>query len=78
MNFWTFVEIVHVLALMVVFAAMLLIVGYTAAFSGVDWQSTQSFVHQNKPMISICLPTPDSSVSAHTRASSRSGLRWPM
>ena len=29
MNFWDFMEIVHLLALMVVFAAMLLIAGYT-------------------------------------------------
>ena len=29
MNFWNFMEIVHLLALMVVFAAMLLIAGYT-------------------------------------------------
>ena len=29
MNFWNFVEIVHLLALMVVFAILLLIAGYT-------------------------------------------------
>jgi|EndMetStandDraft_8_1072994.scaffolds.fasta_scaffold1128860_1 hypothetical protein len=29
MNFWSFIEIVHMLALVVVFAALLLIVGYT-------------------------------------------------
>ena len=29
MNFWNFMEIVHVLALLVVFAILLLIAGYT-------------------------------------------------
>ena len=72
MNFWNFMEIVHLLALMVVFAAML-IAGYSAAFPHVDlaplgllpWQSDQNtLTHAVFPLLLTSHPPPRKSMTA--------------